>query len=184
MDRTALRNQLIFTRQHRTPSSRVRVAVDHGENRNRLLAVAFWASLAILMFGALDAHANSGETPELAAVPKPVAPVVMAASIKQPFEMRGACRDGIAVFTVKNTTKPWSGRGHLRIYDGQSGYMLRERWLRFGEGQSASFHIDPKLAPSARYKISVTLPDRSMTYKKSFRGQCAVPVVEARNARR
>ena len=101
-----------------------------------------------------------------------------------PIVLRGACHEGQAVFTVTNKAKDWAGRGFLRITDTQSGHTLRERWMRFKEGQSASFRILPGLAPSGRYRISVTLPDRIMTYKKSFRGHCPQPVAEVRNASR
>ena len=138
------------------------------------LALAGLATLLVVLFSAPAVHAKTEQAPKLGAISK--------AMISQGVvELRGACRKGVAVFTVKNNAERWAGRGHLRILDGQTGYVLRERWLRFDEGQSASFHIKPELVASARYKISVTLPDRSMTYKKSFRGRCAAPTVEARN---
>jgi len=154
-----------------------RVAVFGVANGSHHFLMAFVVALAVLMLSASVAQANPQAPVERTAISKGTV-------AKSVIEMRGACHKGSAVFTVKNTAKTWEGRGHLRIYDGQTGHVVRERWIRFAEGQSASFHIRPDLVASARYKISVTLPDRSMTYKKSFRGRCVAPTVEARNGER
>jgi len=133
----------------------------------------------LMLVAASSAHAEAPAQDEVASG---VATVNLVAG--DPIALRGACHEGQAVFTVTNQAKDWAGRGFLRISDTQSGHTLRERWMRFKEGQSASFHIMPGLVPSGRYRISVTLPDRTMTYKKSFRGYCSQPSADVRNASR
>ena len=147
---------------------------DAGAPRYSYLAMAFFGAFLIMALGASSVQAKTDEAPSFSALSN-------GAAAKAVIEMRGSCQGENAVFTVKNTAKRWTGRGHLRIYDGHTGYMLRERWMHFDEGQSASFHIHSSLVASARYKISVTLPDRTVTYKKSFRGRCVAPTVEANN---
>jgi len=149
------------------------IGVD-GAQRYSYLAMTVFAAFLAMMLGATSVQAKTDEAPKISAISK-------LAVAKTVIEMRGSCQGENAVFTVKNTAKRWAGRGHLRIYDGHTGHMLRERWMHFDEGQSASFHIHSSLVASARFKISVTLPDRSMTYKKSFRGRCVAPTVEANN---
>jgi len=163
--------------QRNLRSSSARVTADDVVQRYPYLAMTLFGALLVIMLGASSAQAKTDEAPKFSALSK-------AAVAKTVIEMRGVCQGENAVFTVTNTTKRWTGRGHLRIYDGQTGHMLRERWMHFDEGQSASFHIKSELVASARFKISVTLPDQSMTYKKSFRGRCVAPTVEANNARR
>lgn len=174
MATTFTRNICSAPRQWRM-SSPLSITTDFDvANSSRHLAVALFGALVVLMLSASGAHAKTDEAPIRAALSNATAGNAV-------IEMRGACRKGAAVFTVKNIAKRWAGRGHLRIYDGQTGHVLRERWMHFDEGQSASFHIQSELVASARFKISVTLPDRSVTYKKSFRGHCVVPTVEANN---
>lgn len=145
----------------------------------------------LMMVGVPTAHAEASAQDEVAsAVAVGGAARVNGAALTEksvpgiPIALHGVCHEGQAVFTVTNKAKDWAGRGFLRVSDTQSGYTLRERWMRFKEGQSASFHILPGLAPSGRYQVSVTLPDRTMTYKKSFRGYCPQPGAEVRNASR
>jgi len=152
------------------------VALDH-VLRYAPFGFAIIAAALALLLSTASAHAKTEEAPVRTVLATP-------AVVKGAIELRGACDDGVAVFTVRNNAKRWSGRGHLRITDGQTGHVLRERWLRFGEGQSASFRVNPQLSPSSRFKISVMLPDQSMTYKKSFRGRCTPATVEARNTER
>jgi len=177
MATTSTRNIRSAPRQWRM-SSPLSLTTDFDvANRSHQLAVALFGALVVLMLSASSAYAKTDEAPKRAALSNATVGNAV-------VEMRGACRKGTAVFTVKNIAKRWAGRGHLRIYDGQTGHVLRERWMHFGEGQSASFHIQSELVASGRFKVSVTLPDRSVTYKKSFRGRCAAPTVEARNAGR
>ena len=163
----------IALQRHLRSSSTSVIGVDVAQ-RYSFLAMTFFAALLAMMLGASSVHAKTDEAPKFSALSN-------VAVTKTVIEMRGSCQGENAVFTVKNTAKRWAGRGHLRIYDGHTGHMLRERWMHFDEGQSASFHIHSSLVASARFKISVTLPDRSMTYKKSFRGRCVAPTVEANN---
>lgn len=174
---TPARNFRSIAQQRRRCVPMTGVMVPAVARNGSFFALTLVAAAMTLMLSASGAQAKTDEAPNVAALSK-------TAVVKSVIEMRGACQKGVAVFTVKNTAERWTGRGHLRIYDGQTGYMLRERWMRFDEGQSASFHIQPELVASARFKISVTVPDRSMTYKKSFRGRCAAPTVEANNVRR
>ena len=172
---TSTRNIRSAPRQCRLPSSLSLTTEFDVANRSQQLAVALFGALVVLILSTPGAHAKTGEVAKRAVLSNVTAGNAV-------IEMRGACRKGNAVFTVKNIAKRWAGRGHLRIYDGQTGHVLRERWMHFDEGQSASFHISSELVASGRFKVSVTLPDRSMTYKKSFRGHCVSPTVEASNA--
>jgi len=190
MMHTSIQIQRSISGRRRSASPRIRVAALAIANQSHSLAVAIFGAVLVLMVFMQTAHAVTEGTPELAAMPNATVPVLPRATSetitvrKHAVELRGLCRNGAAVFTIKNNMKRWAGRGHVRILDGQTGHMLRERWMRFNEGQSASFHIASGLVASHRYKISVMLPDRTMIYKKSFRGRCAQPSADVRNARR
>ena len=174
---TSPRNFCSVASQRRLRSTSISVIADDVAQRYSYLVMMLFGALLVILLGASSVQAKTDEALKFSALSN-------AAVAKAMIEMRGSCQGENAVFTVKNTAKRWTGRGHLRIYDGQTGHVLRERWMHFDEGQSASFHIHSSLVDSARFKISVTLPDRSMTYKKSFRGRCVAPTVEANNARR
>lgn len=171
--RTSPRNDCSISRQRRLRSSTSVIGVD-GAQRYSYLAMTMFAAFLAMMLGASSVQAKTDQAQKFSALSK-------VAVAKAVIEMRGSCQGEKAVFTVRNTAKRWIGRGHLRIYDGHTGHILRERWMHFDEGQSASFHIHSSLVASARFKISVTLPDRSVTYKKSFRGRCVAPTVEVNN---
>lgn len=135
----------------------------------RLIAVLRLFSLlglvvALLMFSVAHARAASEveRAPELAALPMPQAPVTIAAG----------CDAGVAVFTVQNNTSRWTSRGFIRVADGQTGAVLRERELALGERQKASFRVAASDAPGEIYRVLVRMPDSAMTYVKSFSGRC------------
>ncbi len=172
--RTSPRNACSIARQRRLRSMSTSAIADAGAPRYSHLGMAFFGAFLIMALGASSVQATTDEALGFSALSN-------GAAAKAVIEMRGSCQGEKAVFTVKNTAKRWAGRGHLRIYDGHTGYMLRERWMHFDEGQSATFHIHSSLVASARFKISVTLPDQTVTYKKSFRGRCVAPTVEANN---
>lgn len=154
------------------------------------LALALCALIAVLFAAVPRANAGTARTPERAALPQVLQlPLLMPSKATKPLEyaalsIRGVCHEGIVVFRVKNGSKEWLARGHMKVIDAQTKQVVRQRWLRFGERQSASFRFGPDQVPSGRYRIIVTMPDRTMSYVKSFRGRCPQPSDDVREARR
>lgn len=103
--------------------------------------------------------------PQLAALPMtmPVAPVKMAAK----------CDQGVIVFSVQNKASRWQKMGNVRVVEADSGRVLRERSLVFGERQVASFRMPSQDMRPVRYRVLVQHSDRGMVYVKSFTGYCA-----------
>jgi hypothetical protein len=153
------------------------------------LAVVVLVSAFFLLSLMSAVHAQAAETSELAAVSSVAAAILKSSpqvpeDLKDAVKLSGACHEGAVVFTVKNMAKRWHGRGHLRVMDGKTGHMLRERWVRFNENQSISFRLQPDLAPSGRFRVAVITPDRSIVYAKRFRGSCPQSSSYIRAARR
>lgn len=107
--------------------------------------------------------------PQLAALPitMPAAPLSMAAK----------CDRGVMVFSVQNKAARWQKKGNVRVVEVESGRVLRERNLVFGERQVASFRMPSPDPRPVRYRVMVHHSDRGMVYVKSFTGYCAEPKV-------
>lgn len=137
-----------------------------------------------------NAHAESVNRPEIAGLPNTGYSIsVLPKTSTRPkvtnvLRVRGICHKGVAVFSVKNGAKKWAARGQLRIINAKTGQVVRERWMRLGAGQRATFRIPAYLVPSHRYRVMVILPGGSMTHLKSFRGRCPQPFGDVRAVRR
>lgn len=165
-----------------------RVATHYQILRIPFMVVVLLYGMAMLVVVSA-AHASEEVPTDLSALPS-VQATWMAAKPKvspktpSPLIVTGKCHNGVAVFSVKNGSRTWTARGWLSIRDASTGRVVRQRMMRFGDGQSASFRIGPDLVPSHRYRVSVTLPSGEVKYMKSFRGRCPQPYIEIREARR
>lgn len=51
------------------------------------------------------------------------------------------CKDGAAVFRIRNQGAAWPKLGNVAVYRTNGGAVINERQMRLVEGQSASFRI-------------------------------------------
>jgi len=194
MTHTTDQNGSFFTNRQVPPLGTINETAAAGASQSHLLQAALLMLLSVVLAGVLFApgmvRAEPESLPQVATLPSVTETLKLSAKVKQRNQkhdallVRGVCSDGIAVFTVKNTSKRWATRGHLRIYDATTAKLVRQRWLRFGDGQSASFRIGPDQVPGHRYRVTVTLPNGSLSAVKNFRGRCPQPGGEVREARR
>lgn len=119
---------------------------------------------------------KSAQAEEIAAVPG-------AAAHTGPFTFIGQCDGDVAVFRVQNAADGWVGRGLVRVVDGITGEVLRERSLALGKNQAASFRLPTDQMTAHIHRLMVVVPGRGMTYVKTFTGNC-IPEHRLRTARR
>lgn len=158
-------------------------------NMQTVAAVIFFVTVALFWFvpPASAQLAGQSETVELPDVGQAVsAPVKRPAPPQATAILRvsGLCQDGLAVFAVTNGAKKWAKRGYFRILDGETGQVVRERWLRLDAGQRATFRLPSYVVASYRYRIVVALANGSNVLLKSFRGRCPQPSDDTRAVRR
>lgn len=133
------------------------------------LSVTFLLSSVTYARSEVTLQPAAQDAPQLAALPMtmPTAPVSMAAK----------CDQDVIVFSVQNNAARWQQRGNVSVVEVDSGRVLRERSLVFGERQVASFRMPRQDTRPVRYRVMVRHSDRGMVYVKSFAGYCAASKV-------
>ena len=106
------------------------------------------------------AYARAAQRPEVAALPT------------APLSLAAVCDAGVVVFSVQNNAPRWRDRGAISIVEVVTGRVVRERRLTLGERQMASFRVASADIQGQHTRVTVRMPDESMTYVKSFTGRC------------
>lgn len=133
------------------------------------LSVTFLLSSVSYARSEVTLQSAAQTAPQLAVLPMKVPAV--------PVSMAAKCDRDVMVFSVQNNAARWQQMGNVSVVEVDSGRVLRERSLVFGERQVASFRMpSPDMRP-VRYRVMVRHSDRRMVYVKSFTGYCAQPKV-------